>query len=650
MITLASIGLVLLGAAEFGLNEAKLDQARDHALRLGGGSGVVLHHEKVVYRWGDQTALYDLKSTTKSIGATLLGLAIADRKLALQDPVAKLCPDSGVPDPKITFFHLATHTAGFDKPGGFQPLLFTPGTKWAYSDSGPNYLADCLTHLYQRDLAEVLFERVLTPLGVARETFRWRENAYRPKQLHGVPRREFGSGVHATVEVLARLGLLYNRAGRIKSRQVLPLPYVAMLRQPVKAIQGLPVLREADYPQASNHYGLLWWNNGDGSLPGVPRDAFWSWGLYDSHLIVIPSLDLIVARAGKSMDGGSGAKPSRLLPFLLPIVEAVDAARHQTKAPYPPSSVIEGIDWAPVESIHRYGSDCDNFPTAWAADGELYTAYGDCRGFPPLRPQKLGMGFAKLAGPPESVIGTNIVSDTADNTGQGAHGRKASGMLSLGGVLYLWVRNAGNSQLAWSTDQARTWTWADWKFTTSFGHPAFLSFGQDGKASRDEYVYLYSPDHDTAYQASASLVMARVPKKRIHERDAYEFFVKLDAKGRPLWTKDIAQRGPVFLNPPGGVYRTQVSYNAGLKRYLMNQILIGSDHVRFQCGFGVYDAPEPWGPWTTAYFTTMWDVGPGENQHFPPKWMSADGRTLYLLFSGDDILSTRKATLRLRGK
>ena len=46
----------------------------------------------------------------------------------------------------------------------------------------------------------------------------------------------------------------------------------------------------------------------------------------------------------------------------------------------------------------------------------------------------------------------------------------------------------------------------------------------------------------------------------------------------------------------------------------------------------------------------MWDVGPGENQHFPPKWMSADGRTMYLLFSGDDVLSTRKATLRLRAK
>ena len=30
------------------------------------------------------------------------------------------------------------------------------------------------------------------------------------------------------------------------------------------------------------------------------------------------------------------------------------------------------------------------------------------------------------------------------------------------GVLYLWVRNAGNARLAWSADHGRTWTWSGW--------------------------------------------------------------------------------------------------------------------------------------------------------------------------------------------
>ena len=35
--------------------------------------------------------------------------------------------------------------------------------------------------------------------------------------------------------------------------------------------------------------------------------------------------------------------------------------------------------------------------------------------------------------------------------------------------------------------------------------------------------------------------------------------------------------------------------------------------------------------------------GPGETSCFPTKWMGADGKTLYLVFSGDDSFSVRKA-------
>jgi CubicO group peptidase (beta-lactamase class C family) len=640
--------------ADFKMNEAKLAEARDTALK-GEGSGIVIHRGQLVYAWGDQKTRYDLKSSTKSIGITVLGLALMDHKLRLDEVASKYCPAVMQPvQPgqdawlkRITFWELAAQTAGFDKPGGFQPLLFQPGTKWSYSDSGPNYLADCLTVIYGRDLQDVLFERVLTPLGITRDDLVWRDNAYRPKMLNGIHRREFGSGVHANVNAMARIGFLYNRAGRINSRQVLPPDFLAVLRQPLKGLPDLPVLRSEEYPAASSHYGLLWWNNGDGRVAGVPRDAFWSWGLYDSHILVIPSMDLVVARAGKSIYGDD-RHVARVEPFFRPLAEAVDRASTQLDAPYPPSPVIAGIDWAPVETIHRTGSDCDNFPSTWADDGALYTAHGDCRGFEPLRPRKLGLGFARITGPPLSAQGANVPAPNADNTGMGAEGKKASGMLMVNGVLYLWARNAGNSQLAWSTDYASTWTWSDWKFTTGFGHPAFLNFGKNYAGARDNYVYVYSPDHDSAYASASRMALARIPKDRIRDRAGYEFFTGLNSRKEPQWSPDIARGGAVFSNPPRGVYRTQISYNAGLKRYLMNQILIGSDYVRFQGGFGVYDSPEPWGPWTTAYFTTMWDVGPGENNHFPPKWMSTDGKTMHLIFSGDDVFSVRKATVRLR--
>jgi hypothetical protein len=70
--------------------------------------------------------------------------------------------------------------------------------------------------------------------------------------------------------------------------------------------------------------------------------------------------------------------------------------------------------------------------------------------------------------------------------------------------------------------------------------------------------------------------------------------------------------------------------------------------MRFQGGFGIYDAPEPWGPWTTVFYTPAWDVGPGETNSFPTKWISADGRTAHLVFSGDDSFSVRQVTFSVK--
>jgi hypothetical protein len=41
-------------------------------------------------------------------------------------------------------------------------------------------------------------------------------------------------------------------------------------------------------------------------------------------------------------------------------------------------------------------------------------------------------------------------------------------------------------------------------------------------------------------------------------------------------------------------------------------------------------------------------TGPGEHADFPAKWMSEDGLTLRLIFSGEDSFSVRQARLELR--
>ena len=335
-----------------------------------------------------------------------------------------------------------------------------------------------------------------------------------------------------------------------------------------------------------------------------------------------------------------------LLILCLPLL-SVHAEETSTQAsPYPNSPVITSLSWAPSSEIQRAALGSDNWPLTWGDDGHLYTAYGDGSGFDPKVPDKLSLGFARVEGPPESFTGVNIRS-SGEQVGEGASGKKASGMLMVDGVLYMWVRNANNAgqgcQLAWSTDHALTWTWSDWKFT-EFGYCTFINFGANFAGARDDYVYSVTHDHPSAYQAADRFILMRVPKDQITNRDAYEFFKEYELYGDTIWTADVNQRGAVFTNP-GRARRSGISYNAALGRYLWWQGFPHGGDEKDSGGFGIFDAPEPWGPWTTVYYTEAWDVGPGETASFPTKWMSADGKTLYLVFSGDDSFSVRKATL-----
>lgn len=308
-----------------------LAQARDFALTYG-GAGMIVRNGRQVMVWGNPAQRYDVKSSTKSIGGTALGLALGDGIVAMQDAGQLHLPDLGLPPTSnastgwlddITLTGLATHTAGFDKPGGYISLLYAPGSLWSYSDGGANWLADVLTNVFATDLNALLFSRVFTPIGVRTADLTWRANAYRDDLLNGVKRRELGAGISIDANAMARLGYLYLRRGVWAGQRILPDEFTELVQHPDAATVGTPSRDPANFPQASHHYGVLWWTNADSTLPNVPRDAHWSWGLGDSLIIVIPSLDLVVARAGNGFGRSTwNANYSVIAPFIDPIVRA----------------------------------------------------------------------------------------------------------------------------------------------------------------------------------------------------------------------------------------------------------------------------------------------------------------------------------------
>lgn len=533
-------------------------------------------------------------------------------------------------------------------------VIFAPGTQAHYSNPGIAMLAWCVGVAFQRaglgDVATVLRERIFEPLGL-RDGTDYSIGYGRTWEVEGLSLVANWGGGSFVPRATARVGQLLVQNGAWENRQLIA-PHV--LRQTLSH-GGMPAdtaAREGGDPSPATTPG--WWGNGDGLWQGVPRDAVLGAGAGDQILLVIPSLDLVVVRNGKDLvaEGDRRGWKARLDYIVRPLVDSL-----ATRPPVPPSPVITSIEWDPPGQVRRTvlggktRDGSDNWPLTWADDDQLYTAYGDGYGFEPRQTQdKLSLGYGVVTGGPEDFVGYNIRSD-GERLGPGRKGEKASGLLCVHGVIYIWVRNAdgdGHSgRLGWSADHMKTWTWADWSFA-EFGHPSFVNFGCDYTDARDDYVYITSHDNPSAYEQADRYLLARVPKDRVPEPAYYEFFVGTSA-GMPRWSADLSDAGAIFTHP-GQCRRSSISFVPALGRYFMwQQLTFEGTDTRFDGGFGLYDAPEPWGPWTTVFFTDQWDIGPGDLGHVNAKWASVHGDQgeIWLVFAGSDNFCARRAKLTL---
>ncbi len=301
-----------------------------------------------------------------------------------------------------------------------------------------------------------------------------------------------------------------------------------------------------------------------------------------------------------------------------------------------------------------HGKFGDTYPMTWAKDGEMYTSAGD-----PCWGRKFdGLDIEKFSGyPPRYSI--SKVNEMDDCRGWGGRGPKPCGMISVGGVLYFAVQNSLGSKppvygsqcqhgsdvvILSSTDYGKTWSPAYSKIKEpmfpgwKFGGLSFVNFGKDNANARDSYVYAVSGDQ---WDNGSDLRIGRTPSDRIVQREAWEFASEVDKDGTVKWDADL-DKAVSLLHSDRKISLPDMVYIAPLKRYLL---LTWSWHKDFEPEMGaalyIYEAREPWGPFSLVHYEQTWEDSMWNYRvtpycpRIPLKWMSADGQSGWLQFSGN---------------
>jgi Domain of unknown function (DUF4185) len=312
-------------------------------------------------------------------------------------------------------------------------------------------------------------------------------------------------------------------------------------------------------------------------------------------------------------------------------------AKARAWAPYPPSAMFSGITWH-WKTLRQAAPGSDLWPVTWAANGSLYAAWGDGGGFGGTDSDgRVAMGFARIQGDPEDYRALNVNGGkNPEHLASFPKRGKTGGILAVGSTLYAWINLQDGKwpdvdmALGWSKDGGATWAESPWRFAKGEGHikpGTFLNFGR-GYAGVPEdlkgfvYFYAFRQGDDTR------TFLGRVRETRIPERDSYQYFAGLSS-GTPQWSGHKRMAKAVFEDPNGA--DATVGYDSALKRYLLTAFHTGPGQL------GIFEGPEPWGPWRTVAYYERWggmgSEGEGLTCSFPRKWMSPDGLTLWCVFS-----------------
>jgi CubicO group peptidase (beta-lactamase class C family) len=281
---------------------------------------VVLRHGKLVaesyFNGDDSNTLHDIRSATKSIAATLMGIAIQQHIVhGVDDSIADYLPN--LPQDgkeKVTIRDLLNMRSGLDaddddpaSPGNETrldestdwirsvyavPMKTPPGKKYIYVSINAFLVGAIIENASKMHLDDFAKKNLFVPLGITR--YEWRR----------VPiDRTTGQGnLKITTRDEAALGLLFMQQGEYRGRRVVNRAWLEQCMASQVPIAGVDPY--ADF------YGYMWYTKaepvGDRSIP-----VHFASGNGGNKIYVVPSLDMVVAITSSAYNQRYGQKRSQ---------------------------------------------------------------------------------------------------------------------------------------------------------------------------------------------------------------------------------------------------------------------------------------------------------------------------------------------------
>ncbi len=244
----------------------------------------------------DGTFAHDLASVTKSFTTTLVGIALGQGKLTLDQPMVSFFPGRAIAnlDPRkqaMTVLHLASMSNGFEsgclrgdeptlnamrsQPDWIQAALdrkvtADPGLAFCYDSPGMHILSAILQERTGMTESEFARRFLFEPLGIHDVTWKADPQGY----THG------WGDLHLKPLDAAKLGYLWLQNGIWDGVQIVPASWV---RDAVKPL----------HPASGDDYGYGWW---------VSQDSYYAVGRGGQNIKVYPGYKAIVVTTASGLE------------------------------------------------------------------------------------------------------------------------------------------------------------------------------------------------------------------------------------------------------------------------------------------------------------------------------------------------------------